>query len=90
MCWWSYLNRIYRINKWDKRKYRVHSNESQENDISRNLYCQNEAPIYEPDKMNAIRVSFLINTVITHTASNFLLALLAYMESAATHLRDIQ
>ena len=67
MCWWSYLNRIYRINKWDKRKYRVHSNESQENDISRNLYCQNEAPIYEPDKMNAIRVSFLINTVITHT-----------------------
>ena len=67
MCWWSYLNRIYRINKWDKRKYRVHSNESQENDIPRNLYWQNEAPIYEPDKMNAIRVSFLINTVITHT-----------------------
>ena len=30
------------------------------------------------------------NQQCTHTASNFLLALLAYMESAATHLRDIQ
>lgn len=61
------IDRIYRINEWD-RKYRVHSNESQENDISRNLYWQNEVPVYDPDKMNAIRTSFQIDTVVTHTA----------------------
>ena len=36
------IDRIYRINEWNKRKYRVHSNESQENDIPRNLYWQND------------------------------------------------
>jgi hypothetical protein len=62
------IDRIYRINEWNKRKYRVHSNELQENDISRNLYWQNEVPIYDPDKMNTIRASFLVDTVVTHTA----------------------
>ena len=41
------IDRNYRINEWNKRKYRVHSNESQENDISRNLYWQNEVPVYD-------------------------------------------
>ena len=50
------IDRIYRINEWNKRKYRVHSNESQENDIPRNLYWKNEAPIYDADKMNTICV----------------------------------
>ena len=62
------IDRIYRINEWNKRKYRVHSNESQENDIPRNLYWKNEAPIYDADKMNTICASFLIDTVVTHTA----------------------
>lgn len=38
----------------------------QENDISRNLYWQNEVPVYDPNKMNAIPASFLIDTVVTH------------------------
>ena len=58
------IDRIYRINEWNKRKYRVHSNELQENDISRNLYWKNEAPIYDADKMNTICASFLIDTVV--------------------------
>ena len=62
------IDRIYRINEWNKRKYRVHSNESQENDIPRNLYWKNEAPAYDADKMNTICVDFLIDTVVTHTA----------------------
>ena len=62
------IDRIYRINEWNKRKYRLHLNDSQENNISRNLYWKNEAPIYDSDKMNAIRTSFLIDTVVTHTA----------------------
>ncbi len=45
------IDRIYRINEWNRNKYRVHSNESQENDISRNLYWQNEVPVYDPNKM---------------------------------------
>lgn len=45
-----------------------YSNELQENDISRNLYWKNEAPIYDADKMNTICASFLIDTVVTHTA----------------------
>ena len=65
------IDRIYRINEWNKRKYRVHSNESQENDISRNLYWQNEVPIYDPNKMNAIRAGFLIDTIVTHTAPSY-------------------
>ena len=60
------IDRIYRINEWNRNKYRVHSNESQENDISRNLYWQNEVPVYDPNKMNAIPASFLIDTVVTH------------------------
>lgn len=68
MCRWSYLDRIYRINEWNKRKYRLHLNDLQENDISRNLYWQNEVPVYDPTKMNAIRASFLIDTIVTHTA----------------------
>ena len=60
------IDRIYRINEWNKRKYRVHSNESQENDIPRNLYWQNEVPVYDPNKMNTIPASFLIDTVVTH------------------------
>ena len=56
------IDRIYRINEWNRNKYRVHSNESQENDISRNLYWQNEVPVYDPNKMNAIPASFLIDT----------------------------
>ena len=48
------IDRIYRINEWNKRKYRVHSNESQENDIPRNLYWQNEVPVYDADKINTI------------------------------------
>ena len=48
------IDRIYRINEWNRNKYRVHSNESQENDISRNLYWQNEVPVYDPNKMDAI------------------------------------
>ena len=47
------IDRIYRINEWNKRKYRVHSNELQENDISRNLYWKNEAPIYDADKITS-------------------------------------
>ena len=62
------IDRIYRINEWNKRKYRLLLNDSQENNISRNLYWKNEAPIYDSDKMNAIRTSFLIDTVVTHTA----------------------
>ena len=62
------IDRNYRINEWNKRKYRVHSNELQENDISRNLYWKNEAPIYDADKMNTICANFLIDTVVTHTA----------------------
>ena len=45
-----------------------YSNELQENDISRNLYWKNEAPIYDADKMNTICASFLIDTAVTHTA----------------------
>ena len=56
------IDRNYRINEWNKRKYRVHSNELQENDISRNLYWKNEAPIYDADKMNTICANFLIDT----------------------------
>nr|WP_288893577.1 metallophosphoesterase [uncultured Alistipes sp.] len=62
------IDRIYRINEWNKRKYRVHSNESQENDIPRNLYWQNEVPVYDADKINTISADFLIDTVVTHTA----------------------
>ena len=62
------IDRIYRINEWNKRKYRVYSNKLQENDISRNLYWKNETPIYDTDKMNTIRASFLIDTIVTHTA----------------------
>ena len=62
------IDRNYRINEWNKRKYRVHSNELQENDISRTLYWKNEAPIYDADKMNTICANFLIDTVVTHTA----------------------
>ncbi|WP_302442851.1 metallophosphoesterase [Paraprevotella xylaniphila] len=65
------IDRICRINEWNKRKYRVHSNESQENDISRNLYWQNEAPIYDSDKLNTIHANFLIDTVVTHTAPSY-------------------
>lgn len=65
------IDRIYRINEWNKRKYRVHSNEPQENCFSRNLYWQNEVPVYDPDKMNAIRTSLLIDTVVTHTAPSY-------------------
>jgi len=39
----------------------------QENDISRNLYWNNEAPIYDTDKMNTISANFLIDTFVTHT-----------------------
>ena len=60
------IDRIYRINEWNRNKYRVHSNESQENDISRNLYWQNEVPVYDQNKMNALPASFLIDTVVTH------------------------
>ena len=38
------IDRIFRINEWSKRKYHVHSNESQEIDIPRNLYWKDEAP----------------------------------------------
>lgn len=62
------IDRIYRINEWNKRKYRVYSNKLQENDISRNLYWKNETPIYDTDKMNTTRASFLIDTIVTHTA----------------------
>lgn len=62
------IDRVYRIKEWNKRKYRVHSNELKENGVSRNLYWKDEAPIYDSDKMNAIRTNFLIDTVITHTA----------------------
>lgn len=68
-CRWSYLYWPYLSqNKWNKRKYRLHLNDSQENDISSNLYWKNEVPIYDSDKLNAIRASFMIDTVITHTA----------------------
>ena len=67
LCRWSYLYWPYLShNEWNRNKYRVHSNESQENDISRNLYWQNEVPVYDPNKMNAIPASFLIDTVVTH------------------------
>ena len=62
------VDRIYRIREWDKRKYRVHLNKSQGNDIFRNLYWHNEVPVYDPDKMNAIRDNFRIDSVVTHTA----------------------
>lgn len=32
------IDRIYRINEWNRNKYRVHSNESQENDIFLAIY----------------------------------------------------
>ena len=36
------IDRIYRINEWNKRKYRVHSNEAQENESPRKGEWQNE------------------------------------------------
>ncbi|MEY8688061.1 metallophosphoesterase [Bacteroides sp. AN502(2024)] len=65
------IDRVYRINEWNKRKHRLHPNDSQENDISRNLYWKNEAPVYNADKMNTIRPNFLIDTVVTHTAPSY-------------------
>ncbi len=62
------IDRAYRINEWNKRKYKIHSKELEESGTSRNLYWKNEAPIYDSERMNVIHAKYQIDTVVTHTA----------------------
>lgn len=40
-------------------------------DLAKNMYWKNEAPLYEAKKMEVICSQFSIDTVITHTAPSF-------------------
>lgn len=65
------IDRNYRMEKWNKRISKFETKSKLTDNLSRNLYWSNEAPIYDENKMNAISSAFRIDTVITHTAPSF-------------------
>lgn len=65
------IDRQCRMDAWkDKRKYSTIGTVTID-DLAKNMYWRNEAPLYDEKKMKAICSQFTIDTVITHTAPSF-------------------
>lgn len=64
------IDRQYRKDSWLRQQSIHHKHQSNE-PLDRNVYWENEAPVYQADLLNTINQHFAIDTVITHTAPSF-------------------
>lgn len=65
------IDRQYRMDAWKGKQKHSAKEKVTIDDLARNVYWKNEAPLYDEKKMEAICSQFTIDTVITHTAPSF-------------------
>lgn len=65
------IDRKVRMEAWDKKKAKHGFDSNPTDGIPRAYYWADESPVYDEKKMEAIRATYSIDTVVTHAAPSF-------------------